>query len=349
MHNPNCFGGLMESILFRLPNHIFLNLLLFLLLLVGLFCPTSAECQDKQEDFSFWVEQLKTEAVSVGINRVTLEKALVDVSFLPWVIEVDRRQPEFKKSLAEYLAGAVTKQRIRQGRSMLRDNRRLLNKITAKYKVQPHYLVALWGIETNFGRNTGKVPILSALATLAYDARRSKYFRGELLNALRILDSGVMTKEQFVGSWAGAFGQLQFMPSTFLGFAVDGNQDGRIDLWQTREDYLSSAANYLRKSGWQYPYRWGRKVKLPPGFDVSLAGMDSRKSLQVWHDLGVRTQYGHILPGKVLPASLLLPEGRDGQPFLVYENYRVLMRWNRAHSFALAVGMLAEQIAAADN
>ncbi len=271
---------------------------------------------------------------------------LNDVEFLPWVIAADRRQPEFKKTLAEYLAGAVSDWRINNGRRLLKEHHTLFNKIAKKYQVQPHYLVALWGIETNFGRNTGKVPIFSALATLAFDARRSEYFRQELVNALRILDSGKVSKTQFFGSWAGAMGNLQFMPSTFLGFAVDGNADGQIDLWNSREDYLSSAANYLHKSGWQWRYRWGREVRVPQNVDLKHLGLEYRTSLASWRKDGVRLKNGQDLPGNKLPASLIMPEGSDGDAFLVYENYRVLMKWNRAHSFALAVGMLAERIAA---
>lgn len=315
-------------------------------LLPFLFLPLSLVATESPPAFDVWLQHLNTQAQSEGISGPTVNAALHDVRFLPWVIEADRRQPEFKKTLAEYLAGALSKQRIKQGRRMLRENRDLLQQISHKYRVQPHYLVALWGIESNYGRNTGKVPILSALATLAFDARRSDYFRRELLNALRILDSGKLTKDQLLGSWAGAMGQLQFMPSTFLANAVDGNADGRIDLWQTREDYLASAANYLHNAGWQWNYRWGRKVKLPATFDNNLVGLEHRLSLRKWQQLGVRLSSGQNLPQDDISAAIVMPDVKTGQAFLVYQNYWVLMRWNKAHSFALAVGELADRVAA---
>ncbi len=298
------------------------------------------------EPFSEWLKEFQVKAASEGISTQTLDMAFRDVELLSWVIDADRRQPEFKKTLNEYLAGAVSSGRIERGRRMLKENRMLLHRISRQYRVQPHYLVALWGIETNYGRNTGKVPILSALATLAYDARRSAYFSRELLNVLHMLQSEKVQKQQLVGSWAGAMGQHQFMPSTFLGFAVDGDGDGRIDLWNNKADSLASAANYLHSSGWQWRHRWGREVRLPKQLATGEFKDDSQAPLAAWQRRGVRLKNGADLPKSNLAASLVLPEGQDGPAFLVYENYRVLMKWNRAHSFALAVGMLADRIAA---
>lgn len=333
----------MMTHLLRIPVQ-FLSKSLPLILLVCLCYLPPASAQQPQDGFSPWLQQLKTEALATGIKRTTLDTALSDVQFLPWVIKADRRQPEFKKSLADYLAGAVSKTRIKQGRRMLKQNRSLLNRIAEKYQVQPRFLVALWGIETNYGRNTGKVPVFSALATMAYDARRSSYFRMELLNALRILDSGQLTKEQMLGSWAGAMGQLQFMPSTFLNYAVDGNGDGRIDLWKTREDYLASAANYLNKSGWQWRQKWGREVSIPEGFAASGPDLDSQLSLETWQKYGIKLKNGGNLPASEMAATLIMPEGIKGDAYLVYDNYWVLRTWNKAHSFALAVGMLADRL-----
>lgn len=316
------------------------------MVLLLIFMPVNLWAIHSTASFEIWLQKFKRQAVQQGVSSQIVDTALNDAVFLPWVIEADRRQPEFKKSLSDYLAGAVSKKRVEQGRRLLSENRQLLDRIANRFRVQSHYLVALWGIETNFGRNTGKVPILSALATLAYDARRSEYFHRELINTLRILDSGQLKKEQLFGSWAGAMGQLQFMPSTFLGFAVDGNGDGRIDLWKTREDYLSSAANYLHKSGWQWQYRWGREVVIPQSLDSDLTGLEYRAPLSFWQRLGVRLVDRHDLPMAEISASLVLPEGGQGRAFLVYDNYRVIMRWNKAHSFALAVGMLADKIAA---
>jgi len=311
-----------------------------------IFLASVLGAEESPTGFEVWLQEFAQQAETAGISRRTLDSALSDVSYLPGVIEADRKQPEFRISLADYLAEAVTDERIAKGRQLLLENRPLLRKIAAKYRVQPHYLVALWGIESEFGRHTGKVPILSALATLAYDARRSAYFRQELLNALRILDSGRLTKDRLIGSWAGAIGNLQFMPSTFLGFAVDGNGDGLIDLWNTPEDYLASAANYLHESGWHWRQRWGREVKVPSSLIDSQIGLETSATLRSWQKRGVRLINGRDLPRAGFPGSLVLPEGRAGKAFLVYDNYRVLMKWNKAHSFAIAVGRLADRIAA---
>lgn len=304
--------------------------------------------QSVDADFQTWVRQFAVEAEAEGISRSTVDIALKDIRFLPGVIEADQRQPEFKKTLAAYVAERLTAQRIVEGRRMLNENRRLLRQITRRYGVQPHYLVALWGIETSYGRHTGKVPTLSALATLAFEGRRGRYFRQELLNVLRILESGKLTKEQLFGSWAGALGNLQFMPSTFLSYAVDGDADGKIDLWNTRADFLASAANYLQQAGWQPRQKWGREITLPSNLDAAQIGLAVQAPLDRWQALGVRLRSGQDLPKATFPASLVIPDGRAGDGFLVYENYRVLMKWNKAHSFAVTVGLLADRIAKND-
>lgn len=295
-------------------------------------------------DFTDWLDSLRQEALAEGIKPAILDEALQQVEPLPWIIKADRNQPEFKKTLDAYLTGVLSEKRIARGRQMLAENRELLNSIARKYQVQPRFIVALWGIETYYGKHTGKVPIIDALVTLSYDGRRSEYFRRELLNALKIIDAGHISYQQMKGSWAGAMGQVQFMPSSFLNFAVDGNNDGRIDLWQTPEDYLSSAANYLAKMGWQDDRTWGREVKVPKDFDFELGGMEKSAFLSAWQKYGVRQLNGNNLPKVTVRASLIQPEGERGRTFLVYDNYRALMKWNRAHSFALTVGMLSDRI-----
>ncbi len=297
-----------------------------------------------QVDFSDWLDGVRSEALILGISEATIEVALRQAEPLPWVIKADRNQPEFKKTLEEYLSGVLSNKRIEQGRRRLIENRQLLNQISRKYGVQPRFIVALWGIETYYGKHTGKVSIIDALVTLAFDGRRSDYFRKELFNALKIIDSGHVSYEKMKGSWAGAMGQVQFMPSSFLNYAVDGNSDGRIDLWHTPEDYLSSAANYLAIMGWDKQRTWGRKVLVPKGLDINLAGMEKTALLSTWRKYGVRSADGQSLPKVKLRASLILPEGAGGDAFLIYDNYRALMKWNRAHSFALAVGMLADRV-----
>lgn len=324
----------------RFPNMIILLATLTLFAMVS-------NCSAQQVEFSVWIKSVRDEALSLGISPATVEEALSQVELLPWVIEADRNQPEFKKSLADYLAGALSQKRIEKGRQRLAENRQLLDRIAKKYGVQPHFIVALWGIETYYGKHTGKVPIIDALVTLAYDGRRSSYFRKELFNALKIIDAGHVSSPQMKGSWAGAMGQVQFMPSSFLSFAVDGNTDGRIDLWQTPEDYFSSAANYLVKMGWKQNQNWGCEVKLPSGLDPDLIGMEKSALLANWQEFGVRRADGQGFMNVADRASLILPEGEKGSAFLIYDNYRALMKWNRAHSFALAVGMLADRIVAA--
>ena len=314
-----------------------------LVLMVYVFCCVNAYSSDNK-DFDDWLKLFSAEALALGISPGTLEQSLVGVTPLPWIIKADRNQPEFKKTLESYLDGVLSSKRILQGQQQLALHEQLLKRIAGKYGVQPRFIVALWGIETYYGQHTGKVPIIAALVTLAYDGRRSSYFRGELLNALKIIDAGHISAEQMIGSWAGAMGQVQFMPSSFLNYAVDGNADGRIDLWQTREDYLASAANYLHKMNWQGSRTWGVEVQVPVPFDNDLVGMEQSAALRSWQEFGVRLADGSDLPAGDIKASLLQPEGQEGRSFLVYENFRALLKWNRANSFALAVGMLADQL-----
>lgn len=313
-----------------------------LLCLVLLGMPQS-EALSSDEPFTTWLSELRSEAARIGIRQSTLESALKGVRPREWIIELDRRQPEFTLSLKKYITERVTPRRIQKARELLKEHHPLFAAIAREYRVPPHVLLALWGIETNFGRLTGTTPVFDALVTLAYDGRRSAYFRNELLNALRLVEQGIMRPRQMTGSWAGAMGQVQFMPSSVLGYAVDGNRDGRIDLWSTPEDYLRSAANYLSEHGWQAGYRWGRPVSLPeervPGIEAGRT-----RALGQWHDLGIRRADGGHLPDISLDARLLQPDP-DGQAYLVYTNYDVLLRWNRADSFALAVGQLADAIA----
>jgi len=315
------------------------------LILLLLSSPLAASDQT-ESDFYLWLQALRYEAVERGIAQETIDAALAQPQLLDWVIKADRNQPEFKKSLADYLAGVVSQERIERGRQKLAENRALLQRVADKYQVQPRFIVALWGIETYYGKHTGKVPIVDALVTLAYDGRRSAFFRQELFNALEIIDAGHINYRAMLGSWAGAMGQVQFMPSSFLNYAVDGNGDERIDLWQTPEDYLSSAANYLAKMGWQDDRTWGREVRVPEGLDASLIGMEKSALLSTWQKYGVRKSNGKDLPAVDIRGSLIQPEGPKGRSFLIYDNYRSLMKWNRAHSFAIAVGMLADRIVA---
>ncbi|HEY5672546.1 MAG TPA: lytic murein transglycosylase [Malonomonas sp.] len=333
----------MNSAMRQLSVRHIISILLLGLCLVSIR-PQLTQAQDSQVELSSWMDALQQDALAAGIRQETLDRALSSVQLLDWIIKADRNQPEFKKSLDSYLAGVLSDERISRGRQLLAENDKLLGKIALRYKVQPRFIVALWGIETYYGKHTGKVPIIDALVTLAYDGRRSAYFRTELLNALKIIDAGHINYEQMLGSWAGAMGQVQFMPSSFLRYAVDGNADGRIDLWKTPEDYLSSAANYLAQMGWHGNQTWGREVIPLARVDGKLIGLNKTAPLRHWQEAGVRLVDGADLPKSRMRASVLQPEGPAGRTFLVYENYQALLKWNRAHSFAIAVGMLADRL-----
>jgi membrane-bound lytic murein transglycosylase B len=294
--------------------------------------------------FATWVEGLRSEAMSKGISRETLDAALKGIQPIPRVLELDRKQPEFTLTFPEYMAKVVPQGRIDIGKQKLRENKALLTEIGNKYGVQPKYIVAFWGIETDFGRITGGFSVVPALATLAYDGRRSDYFRKELINALTIINGRHIDAEHMTGSWAGAMGQTQFMPSTFVSYAVDYDGDGRKDIWTNKADALASAANYLAKLGWRSDETWGRPVKLPDGFDRSLLGNGVKKPLAEWQKLGVRRSDGGDLPMRDLSASVVTAEDKLTQAFLVYGNYQAILKWNRSIFFAVAVGTLAERI-----
>jgi membrane-bound lytic murein transglycosylase B len=297
-----------------------------------------------QPDFTVWLKELRAEAVRKGISQATIDAALTNIKRIPHVIELDRKQPEFTLTFAQYLKRVVPASRVAKGRRKLNENRKILESVARKYGVQPRFIVAFWGIETDFGRITGGFKVVPALATLAFDGRRSAYFRKELFHALRIIDEGHISAKNMTGSWAGAMGQPQFMPSSFNGYAVDHDGDGRKDIWTTRDDVFASAANYLSRYGWRGDERWGRKVRLPSGFDTSLQGLKVKKPIADWAALGVTLHDGAPLPGKTLQASLIMPGGKGGPAYLVYKNYRVILKWNRSHYFAMAIGRLADQI-----
>ena len=317
------------------------------LLFAALLFPVVAQAgeeADNPAEFAECVTRLKDSALERGISKAVVERDLAAVKYVARVIELDRKQPEFSESFATYFERRVTQDRIVRGRALLAEHRQLLNKISREFGVPAQYLVSFWGLETNFGGYFGKMPILDSLATLACDPRRSEYFTGELINALKIIDEGSITAERMQGSWAGAMGHTQFMPSVFLRYALDYDGDGKRDLWGSLPDALASAANFLRGIGWQAEQRWGREVSLPKNFPYEKAGLATRLSLQEWQALGVRQSDGTNLAREDMQASLLVPTGHEGPAFLVYDNFRVIMRWNRAEAYALAVGHLADRI-----
>ncbi|MAV32854.1 MAG: lytic transglycosylase [Gammaproteobacteria bacterium] len=293
--------------------------------------------------FDRWVSELRAEALSLGISIRTLE-ALDELNApLQKVLEYDSSQPEFVQTFTRYLGLRVTPNQVARGRSLLQEHRELLEEVNQRYGVRPHYLAAFWAIESNFGRNTGGFSVLQALATLAFDPRRADFFREQLLIALKIIDEGHISSADMTGSWAGAMGQLQFMPTIFDSYAIDGDGDGRVDIWNSLPDIFYSAANFLNQSGWQGGERWGREILLPSDFDYSLSGLMTRKTVNEWSEFGVTQVSGDKLPNALMSASIVLPAGASGPAFLVYSNYRVTLAYNPSTFYALTVGHLADR------
>ena len=295
--------------------------------------------------FDAWVAELRQEALGKGISGATFDRAFANVAPLPQVLKLDRRQPEFTQTFWSYLERRATPERAAKGKQMLAKHGALLRRVAGQYGVQPRFLVAFWGLETNFGGYVGDIPVIAALATLAYDERRSAFFRAQLLDALKIIEDGHIAPGHMVGSWAGAMGQVQFMPETFRRYAVDHSGDGRKDIWTNLPDAFASAANFLRELGWDNTKTWGREVRIPAGFDLEQASLSEVKPLAEWQRLGVRRADGGNLPTADVTASLILPGGYKGPGFLVYQNFRVTMRWNASINYALSVGYLADLIA----
>jgi membrane-bound lytic murein transglycosylase B len=316
-----------------------------ILLLLSLFLLLSQTALAKEgpKNFATWLELLREDALTAGISQKTLDAALADLKAPePKVIARDKKQPENKSTLQNYVATRASKARIAEGRKMLDLYADELDRIELRYRVQKRFIVALWGLESTYGRHAGKRPVIQSLVTLAYDERRGHYFRKELIEALKILDAGHVALADMTGSWAGAMGPFQFMPTSYRHYAVDGDGDGRIDIWGSVPDALASAANYLKKARWKHDQTWGRLVKLPKKFNTSLSGLNTRLSLSRWQSLGVRRSNGQPLPQRKLKASLIIPDGQFGPAYLVYNNFKSLRRWNRSNSFAVTVGTLAD-------
>ncbi|MBW3138822.1 lytic murein transglycosylase [Ferrimonas balearica] len=296
------------------------------------------------DGFSQYVSQLKQEAGEKGYAPATIDAAFADIKLFKRAISADRNQPEFKKTLDTYLPQAVPQWKVDKARKLYKEHRELLEEIGKAYGVQPRFIVALWGIETNFGGYTGNYPVLSTTASLAYEGRREDFFKEQFFAAMTILDQGHISADAMRGSWAGAMGQTQFMPTSFLSYAEDYDGDGRKDIWGSLPDVFASAANYLANVGWQYNQTWARQVTLSQPVDESLQGLKVKKTLAEWQDLGVRRFDGSALPARDIEASLVFPDDADGRVYLAYANYDALMRWNRSHYFAVAVGYLSDRI-----
>jgi membrane-bound lytic murein transglycosylase B len=323
--------------------------LLALAILIG--AGDYAYAAEPEKDFATWLAAFRTEASSKGISQVTLDQSLAGLQPIDRIIELDRRQPEFTMSFDGYMAHVVSPRRIADGRAAYARHRELVRAVAKRIGVPGPVIMAMWGIESDFGHVSGHFSVVPSLATLAYDGRRSQYFRGELLNALKMIDSGVPLS-RMEGSWAGAMGQCQFMPSTYLAYARAWSGQGPADIWSNPADVFASTANYLAGIGWQTEQHWGRAVKLPRhGIAPALIGLDKPRSLTAWRKLGLRQLNGKSLPGPgSLRASLIRAEtGKEGNadkgpPYLVYDNFRTLMKWNRSVFFAVAAGTLADRI-----
>ena len=296
------------------------------------------------QDFQTWLASFKLEARQQGISEKTINDALTGIKPIQKVIELDRKQPEKKMTFAQYKKNVISAARIEQGRQMLRTYHTQLSAVEKKYGVPKEFIVALWGVETSYGKNTGGFKIIPALATLAWEGRRSDFFKDELIKAMKIIDEGHISAANMKGSWAGAMGQNQFMPSSFFAYAVDENKDGLKDIWNTKLDVFASTANYLSKSGWKYDERWGRRVQLPKNFPQDLISPKIGRSLSYWSGLGVRDYSGQPLPQSAMVASVVAPDGAGGEAYIVYENYQTIMKWNRSTYFATSVGLIADAL-----
>ncbi len=312
----------------------------FLLLLLIAAGPASAA----QEDFPQWLAALKQEAEAQGIPAATVNAALDRVTPLPRVIELDQRQPENVLTLDQYLGNVLVPARIEHGRKLRAQYHNLLHAIGDRYGVSAKTIMALWAVESAYGASMGNFRVVDSLATLAYDGRRPDLFRAELIDALKILAHGRFQVDDLKGSWAGAMGQVQFMPSTYLKYAADHGHGGEPDIWHDPGDVFASAANYLSALGWKRDETWGREVRLPRRFDEGQLGLPTQKSVADWARLGVRRIDGGPLPVSRIDGSIIAPDGVGGRAFLVYDNFRTIMKWNHSTYFALAVGLLGDAI-----
>ncbi len=324
------------------------TLLLFTILISS--CSQHSEANLTQEGFLKWLDIFKQEARQKGISSATLEGAFKDITLNQTVIDLDNKQvernPDYR--FENYKAKAVSQTRIDTGRKLLKENYALLDRVEKEFGVQKEFIVALWGIETNFGTYTGDFYIPRCLATLAYEGRRSEFFKAELMHSMEILDQKHVTPEDFKGSWAGAMGQSQFMPSTFIKHAVDFNKDGRKDIWNTRDDVFASAANYLSSLGWQHNVTWGTRVIVKSNFNKALLGRDKpKRTISEWLKLGVKPLDPKTLPDSSYSASLIDVDGDKGnmkEVYLVYRNFENIMQWNKSTFFATSVGLIADAI-----
>ena len=321
-------------------------------------CLSSPVMAKTQAEFQDYLANLKQEAIAKGYEAKLIDDAFATATYKEKVVSADKNQPEVKETLETYLPKRVPQWKIDRARKLYAENKEVLEKVAKEFGVQARFIVALWGLESNFGTIQGGHNVISSLVTLAFDGRREALYKRQLWAALDILKSGHITLHKFKGSWAGAMGQTQFMPTSFNAYAVDYNNDGRKDIWTTKEDAFASIANYLKQEGWNDSLTWGRQVQLPENFDskyVLVRGTktrkqwleywnDSERSLGDWQALGVRKADGSDLPNVDVRAALVMPDDINGRMYLAYDNYKVFMHWNRSYYFATSVGYLSDRI-----
>ncbi|HDY90949.1 MAG TPA: lytic murein transglycosylase [Pseudoalteromonas sp.] len=321
-------------------------------------CLSGSLMAKTQAEFQTYLTNLKQEAIAKGYEAKLIDDAFATATYKEKVVSADKNQPEVKETLETYLPKRVPQWKIDRARKLYAENKDVLERVAKEFGVQARFIVALWGLESNFGTIQGGHNVIFSLVTLAFDGRREALYKRQLWAALDILKSGHITLDKFKGSWAGAMGQTQFMPTSFNAYAIDYNNDGRKDIWTTKEDAFASIANYLKQEGWNDSLTWGRQVQLPENFDskyVLVRGTktrkqwleywnDSERSLADWQALGVRKADGSDLPNVDVRAALVMPDDINGRMYLAYDNYKVFMHWNRSYYFATSVGYLSDRI-----
>ena len=332
-------------------NHLIKRTLNFLsfrkvIMLCALF-PILANATIADEDFLQCKVNLVKRAETAGFSSYITQTVIDDITPIQRVITLDKKQPEFTQTFEQYIKARVTGYHVRVGKEKLKKNKKLFDTLEKKYGVPRQYLVSFWGLETVFGKHKGKMSVLNSLATLACDERRSEFFTLELLNLFTLIETKQVSVEQLQGSWAGAMGHMQFMPTAFLKYAIDGDNDGKVDIWESEVDALTTAANYLNQIGWQAKERWGREVKLPANFAFDKVAFDQYYSLNYFKKLGVKKMNKQSLSTYDIQAELYLPSGHKGPAFLLYPNFNVIMTWNLSKSYALSVGLLANKLVGA--
>ena len=316
------------------------NLSIFFIIFI--FCNLSYA---KEENYTKWLSELRSDSLDRGISSNTFDEAMKNVVILDKVKKLDKKQPEKVITFADYYKRTVNNKRIQIGKEKYNLHKEEITNIANEYGVQARFILAIWGIETNYGTYTGSYSVISSLTSLAFNGRRAKFFRNELLNALEILDKGYIELDEMNGSWAGAMGQSQFMPSSYLEYAQDYDNDGKKDIWNNYLDVFASIAFYLKAHGWDNTKTWGREVIVPLDIlDSYNENFTNKKTLKYWSDIGIKKINGERLPYLNLTANLILPDGPEGKAYLVYNNFYKIKKYNASNYYALSIGILSDRI-----